>query len=123
KLTRMPTANWATEALYTPGQVWAAQGVKRTDVNPRPLNDSVPDNSLIGCFSADEKMMLAVAFEPNQELFQGVYCCLHSDFRLGGLKPGESKKVHGKLYIVPADAEALLKRHSKDFERPAGARE
>jgi hypothetical protein len=43
-LTRMPTPVWATEARYTPGQVWAAPGVPRTDVNPRPLNPETPVN-------------------------------------------------------------------------------
>jgi hypothetical protein len=86
-----------------------------SDVNPRPLSDDVPSNGLIGCFSADEKMILAVAFEPYQELFQGVIACIHSDFRIGGLRPGETKKIHGKLYIMPADVDALLKRYEKDF--------
>lgn len=115
KLTRMPTPHWATRALYTPGQVWRPLNVDRADVNPRPLSNDVPDNGLIGCYSADEKTILAVAFEPYQELFQGVACCLHSDFRIGGLKPGESKKIRGKIYIVPADVERLLERYRRDF--------
>jgi len=115
KLARMPTPHWATKALYTPGQVWCPRGVSREDVNPRPLSDDVPSNGLIGCFSADEKMMMAVAFEPYQELFQGVHACLHSDFRIGGLKPGETKKIRGKIYIAPPDVDALLKRYRKDF--------
>jgi hypothetical protein len=115
KLSRMPTRDWATKALYTPGQVWAAKNVNRADVNPRPLSPAVPDNALIGCFSADEKKLLAIAFEPCQELFQGVITCLHSDFRIGGLAPGETKKIHGKIYILPADVDALLSRYKKDF--------
>ena len=114
-LRRMPTPRWATKAVYTPGQVWCPKHVDRDDVNPRPLSPDVPDNGLIGCYSADEKMIFAVAFEPYQELFQGVAACLHSDFRLGGLKPGETKKVRGKIYFVPADLEALLKRYMADF--------
>jgi hypothetical protein len=115
KLSRMPTRDWATKALYTPGQVWAAKDVDRNDVNPRPLSPAVPDNSLIGCFSADEKKLLAIAFEPCQELFQGVITCLHSDFRIGGLAPGESKSIHGKIYILPADVDGLLARYKQDF--------
>ena len=115
KLAKMPTRDWATKAIYTPGQVWAAKGVNRADVNPRPLSDAVPDNGLIGCYSADDKMMMAVAFEPYQELFQGIAACIHSDFRIDGLAPGESKKTRGKIYIIPADTEALLKRYQKDF--------
>lgn len=115
RLATMPTKDWATEARYTPGQVWAAPGVPRDDVNPRPLSPHTPSNGLIGCFSADDTMVFATAWEPYQELFQGVITCLHSDFRIGGLKPGESKAIHGKIYIVSNDVPALLERYAKDF--------
>ncbi len=118
KLCTMPTRDWATKARYTPGQVWAAPGVPRSDVNPRPLHDERPSNGLIGCFSGDNQYLLAVAFEPYQELFQGVIRCLHSDFRLGGLKPGETKQIHGKLYLLPNDVSLLLKRYRADFSQP-----
>jgi hypothetical protein len=115
KLERMPTRDWATQARYTPGQVWCPVGVPRTDVNPRPLSKLVPSNGLIGCFSADDKLIFATAWEPYQELFQGVGRCLHSDFRLGGLLPGEIKTIRGKIYIVPNDVPRLLRRYQKDF--------
>jgi hypothetical protein len=114
-LARLPTQPWATEARYTPGQVYAPRHVNRNDVNPRPLSTLVPSNGLCGCFSGDEKWILATAWEPYQELFQGVATCIHSDFRIGGLKPGETKQIRGKLYIVPADVPALVKRYEKDF--------
>ena len=115
KLARMPTEQWAMNARYVLGQVWAPIGVPRSDVNPRPLSKQVPSNGLIGCFSADENTLFAVAFEPYQELFQGVARCLHSDFRLGGLQPGETKHIRGKIYLVPPDVPALLKRYARDF--------
>jgi hypothetical protein len=115
ELARMPTRDWATEARYIPGQVWCPRGVDRNDVNPRPLSPLVPSNGLIGCFSADESMIFATAFEPYQELFQGVIVCLHSDFRLGGLAPGETKAIRGKIYIVPNNVPALLERYRRDF--------
>ena len=115
KLTRMPTPDWATHARYTPGQVWCPWGVPRTDVNPRPLSKLIPSNSLIGCFSGDEKLILATTWQPCQELFQGVARCIHSDFRLGGLWPGETRRIRGKIYIVPNDVPALLKRYEHDF--------
>lgn len=114
-LARMPTPVWETKARYIPGQVWAAPGVPRTDVNPRPLNPLTPGNGLIGCFSGDESMIFATAWEPYQELFQGVARCLHSDFRLGGLEPGETKRIKGKIYLVPNDVPALLARYRQDF--------
>lgn len=114
-LTRLPTEPWALEARYTPGQVYAAAGVDRNDVNPRPLSPLVPSSGLTGCFSADDKMIVAVAWSPYQEIFQGVITCLHNDFRIGGLEPGETKKIFGKMYVVPADTEQLLKRFATDF--------
>jgi hypothetical protein len=116
---RMPTTPWARTAVYTPGQVWCPEGVSRDDVNPRPLSPIVPSNGLIGCVSADGRELLANAWEPYQELFQGVIVCLHSDFRIGGLKPGESKAIRGKIYLMPADQTALLARYRRDFPEQA----
>jgi hypothetical protein len=120
RLQRMPTPDWATEARYTPGQVWCPAHVPRTDVNPRPLNPRVPDNGLIGCFSGDENLIWATAWEAYQELFQGIARCLHADFRIGGLDPGQSRKIRGKMYIVPADVDALLERYAADFPEHMG---
>jgi len=119
KLERMPTKVWTTKGRYTPGQEWCPANVPRTDVNPRPLNPQVPSNGLIGCFSGDEKLIWATAWEPYQELFQGVARCLHSDFRIGGLKPGETKKIRGKIYIVPNAVDKLLERYRRDFPEQA----
>lgn len=120
KLTRLPTEPWADKARYIPGQVYCPKNVDRNDVNPRPLSSLVPSCSLCGCFSADEKHILAVAWEPYQEIFQGVIACMHNDFRIGGLKPGETKTIRGKLYIVPADVEKLVARFERDFTEQAG---
>lgn len=111
----LPTPNWAETARYTPGQVWAPKHVPRTDVNPRPLSPLVPSNGLIGCTSADEKWLFATAWEPYQELFQGVARCLHSDFRIGGLAAGEKKEIRGKIYLTPNNLEALKTRYERDF--------
>jgi len=115
KRRRLPTQPWAREALYTPGQVWCPEGVNREDVNPRPLSEIVPSNGLIGCVSADGRELLATAWEPYQELFQGVIVCLHSDFRIGGLKPGQSRTIRGKIYLMPADFPQLEARYRRDF--------
>lgn len=114
-LSRMPVEPWAATARYTPGQVWSAPGVDRRDVNPRPLSEVTPSSGLIGCFSGDGKMLLATAWEPYQELFQGVIVCLHSDFRIGGLQPGETKRIRGKIYLTKADVSALVARYQRDF--------
>jgi hypothetical protein len=115
KLERMPTRDWATQARYTPGQVWRPKHVPSTDVNPRPVSKLTPSNGLIGCFSGDDQMIFATAWEPYQELFQGVARCLHSDFRLGGLQPGETKAIRGKIYVVTNDVPKLLQRYERDF--------
>jgi hypothetical protein len=119
KLARLPTEPWAKEARYTPGQVWRPETVDADDVNPRPLSKIIPSSGLIGCYSADEKWIMATAFEPYQELFQGVIACLHSDFRIGGLQPGETKRIRGKIYLVPADEKGLVERYERDFPEQA----
>ena len=115
KKAMMPTRDWANKARYIPGQVWAAPGVPRADVNPRPLHKDLADNGLIGCYSHDDKLIFGTAWEPYQELFQGVGRCLHSDFRLGGLKPGETRNIKGKIYLVENDLDKLLERYWSDF--------
>jgi len=120
KITLLPTMPWAEKARYVPGQVYCPAGIDRNDVNPRPLSILVPSNGLMGCFSEDKKMIMAVTWEPYQELFQGVIACLHSDLRIGGLKPGETKHIRGKIYIVAADVNALLERYRSDFPEQVG---
>ncbi len=117
KQAMLPTKPWAEKARYTPGQVYCPAGVSRDDVNPRPLSSLVPSNGLIGCYSSDRKLILATAWEPYQELFQGVGVCIHSDFRLGGLKPHETKTIRGMIYITTADQPKLLKRYRDDFPK------
>ncbi|MGO8930562.1 MAG: hypothetical protein ACLQU3_27205, partial [Limisphaerales bacterium] len=68
----------------------------------------------------DEKLLFATAWEPSQELFQGVARCLHSDFRLGGIESGTTRRIRGKIYIVPNDIPALMKRYRRDFPKQAG---
>ncbi len=115
RANRLPVDPWTTRARYVPGQVWCPAGIDRNDVNPRPLSTLVPSNGLIGCISADDSMILATAWEPYQELFQGVLVCIHSDFRIGGLAPGQTKAIRGKLYLVKNDMDALVRRYQADF--------
>jgi hypothetical protein len=119
KHTHLPTEPWSDKARYTPGQVYCPPHVPRDDVNPRPLSSLVPSNGLTGCISSDGRQIMAVAWEPYQELFLGVITCIHSDFRLGGLKPGETKSIRGKIYLVPADIPALVARYERDFPEQA----
>jgi hypothetical protein len=111
----LPSAGWQEKALYVPGQVWRAPGVSEKDVNPRPLNPNVPEDGVIGCVSGDGKLLLGIAFDPWQELFQGVIECIHADFRLGGIPAGETKRVRGKFYLVPNNPAALLRRYREEF--------
>ena len=120
KFTKLPTEPWADKARYVPGQVYCPKHVDRNDVNPRPLSSLVPSNGLTGCISADGKMMMAVAWEPYQEIFQGVIACMHNDFRIGGLKAGETKNIRGKLYVVPSNIYELMRRFKQDFPEQSG---
>lgn len=121
KAEHMPTRDWATEARYTPGQVWRAPHVPAKDVNPRPLNPNIPSNGLIGCLSADKTWVLATAWEPYHELFQGVITCLHSDFHIGGLDPKERKIVQGAIYLFEGSIDNLLTKYASDFPLQAAA--
>ena len=113
--SRLNQTRRTEEARYRGGQVYVPKGINKADVNPRPLSPDVPVNGLIGCVSADESLLLAMAWDHTQELFQGVITCVHSDPRIGGLAPGESKEMRGRLYILPNDPEALLRRYRRDF--------
>ncbi len=114
-LTSLDRTRRREEALYRGGQVYVPKGIDLEDVNPRPTSPDQPVNGLIGCFSADGKYLLATAFDRTQELFQGVNVCLHSDPRVGGLLAGETKLIHGKLYLLKNDLDGLVSRYRKDF--------
>ena len=110
------------EAIYRGGQVYVPAGINLDDVNPRPISPDQPINGLIGCVSADNQWLLTTAFDRTQELFQGVIVCIHNDPRVGGLKPGEVKELHGKLYFLKNDSKALLKRYERDFKAKRAAK-
>ncbi|HTD67513.1 MAG TPA: hypothetical protein VK846_13390, partial [Candidatus Limnocylindria bacterium] len=114
-LTMLAAARRTEDALYRGGQAYVMPGVSTNDANPRPLSLDRPANGLIGCFSADGKKLLATASDATHELFEGVYVCLHSDPRVGGLKAGERKEIRAKLYVMTNDIPALLRRCEKDF--------
>lgn len=116
-LTLMSETERREEAFYRGGQVYVPTGINLHDVNPRPISPDVPVNGLIGCFSKDGRWILATAWDRTHELFQGVYVCLHADPHVGGLAPGETKRVRGKLYLFEGDANALLRRYERDFKR------
>ena len=114
-LTTMDKTHRREEALYHGGQLYVPKGIDLRDINPRPISPDQPVNGLIGCFSADDKYLLATASSTTHELFQGVYVCLHSDPHVGGLVPRETRRFHAKLYLLKNDPEQLLKRYRKDF--------
>jgi hypothetical protein len=41
---------------------------------------------------------------------------------LGGIGPGESKVIRGKIYVLPANVDGLLRRYARDFPEQAGAK-
>ncbi len=114
-LITMDKTRRTEEAIYRGGQVYVPADVPMEDVNPRPISPDRPVNGLIGCFSADGRYLLAMAWDHTQELFQGVIVCLHNDPRVGGLKALETKKLHGKIYYLNNNPGSLLKRYKRDF--------
>lgn len=115
-LTTLDKTRRTEEGFYKGGQSYIPPGINLKDVNPRPISLDQPTNGLIGCFSDDNKYIMATAWDHYQELFQGIFVCIHSDPRIGGLKAGEVKKLRGKLYFVKNDPNELLKRYKKDFQ-------
>jgi len=114
-LTPLDQLRRTTNALYLGGQVYLPASVALQDGNPRPICRDHPVNGLIGCFSADNRWLLATASDHTHELFEGVYVCLHSDPAVGGLAPGETKRVLSKIYLLPNDPRALLQHYRHDF--------
>jgi hypothetical protein len=114
-LTTLDKTRRTEAAIYRGGQVFVPGGINLSNVNPRPISETQPQNGLIGCFSADNQYLLATASDKTHELFEGVIVCLHSDPHVGGLQPGETKKVHSKLYIMKNDVPALVERYRRDF--------
>lgn len=108
-----------TNALYRGGQVYVPAHVNLADANPRPICLDQPVNGLIGCFSADDRWILATASNRTHELFEGVYVCLHSDPVIGGLKAGERREVRQKIYLLPNQPGRLLERYRRDFPEAA----
>lgn len=114
-LTTLDKTRRNDEVRYHGGQVYVPVGVDLKNVNPRPISLDQPTNNLIGCFSSDNKWLLATAWDKTQELFQGVRVCVHGDPHIGGIAPGQSKSVRGKLYILKNDPAELLRRYERDF--------
>jgi len=118
-LTTLDRMQRTTNALYLGGQVYLPPDIRAEDANPRPLAKNRVANGLIGCFSADDRWLLATASDRTFELFEGVYVCLHSDPLIGGLQPGETKRLRQKLYLLPNDPAALVRRYRRDFPESA----
>lgn len=114
-LTPLDRTGRTLDALYRGGQVYPMEGVAEADANPRPIASVRPVNGLIGCYSRDNRWILATASSRTHELFEGVYACIHSDPAVGGLDPGQTKTVRQKIYLLPNEPEALLRRYERDF--------
>jgi hypothetical protein len=114
-LTTLDQLHRTTNALYLGGQVYLPPWTRPADANPRPLAADHLTNGLVGCFSGDGRWLLATASDQTHELFEGVYVCLHSDPLINGLKPGEVKRVRQRIYLLPNDPPALLRRYAHDF--------
>lgn len=115
-LTTLDKTRRTHNGYYKGGQTYVPPGINLNDVNPRPISPDQPSNGLIGCFSDDDNYIMATAWDHYQELFQGIFVCIHSDPRIGGLQPGEVKKLRGKIYVVKNDPRALQRRYQQDFE-------
>lgn len=119
-LTWLAGARRNEEALYRGGQVFLPPWIQATDANPRPISPDRVTQGIIGCVSKDDRWLLAIASDRTFELFEGVYVCLHSDPWIGGLQPGETRRIRQRLYLLPNQPDALLRRYQRDFSPRAG---
>lgn len=119
RLTFLDKTHRNENARYHGGQVYVPKGIDLKSVNPRPISPDKPANNLAGCVSADNKFLLGTAWDKTHELFQGVRVCIHGDPHIGGLNPGETKHVRGKIYILKNKPDELLRRYKRDFETKA----
>jgi hypothetical protein len=62
-LTTLDKTRRTEEALYKGGQVYVPAGINPADVNPRPRSPDQPVNGLIGCFSGDNRYLMATAWK------------------------------------------------------------
>ncbi|HEX4646588.1 MAG TPA: hypothetical protein VH598_13375, partial [Verrucomicrobiae bacterium] len=67
-LTTLDHARRTEAALYRGGQVYLPAGTQNQDANPRPVSLDHPVNGIIGCFSADNRWLLATASDKTHEL-------------------------------------------------------
>ncbi len=95
-------------------------GIRAAAANPRPVARRRVSNGLSGCYSGDDRWLLALASDRTFELFEGVYVCLHSDPLIDGLKPGETKRLRQRLYLLPNDTQSLHQACRRDFPATAG---
>ncbi len=82
-----------------------------------PVNEANFSKGVMIRESTDGVYVVAVAWEDAISV-QGhnPYCCMHLSIRVGGLKPGESKTVRGKMYLFKGKKEDSMKLLDKDFE-------
>ena len=118
--SRMPTTPWATTARLhaRAGLVPRGRQPRRRQPPAAELDRPVQraDRLLLG----RRQELLATAWEPYQELFQGVIVCLHSDFRIGGLKPGAVQDDPGQdLPDAGRSPGARWRRYRRDFPEQA----
>jgi len=66
-LTTLDKTRRRQEGFYRGGQVYVPNGINLADVNPRPICQDQPVNGLIGCFSVDDKQVLATASSSTHE--------------------------------------------------------
>src|SRR2546425_4475160 len=65
-LTLLDKTRRTEEAIYRGGQVYVPKGIDLEDVNPRPISPDQPVNGLIGCVSADDRDLLAMAWRSEE---------------------------------------------------------
>jgi hypothetical protein len=82
-----------------------------------PLNDDNAVGGLIVRESTDGKWACGIAWEDFlSSQGHNPWECMHLSIRIGDLKPGESKTIRGRIYLLRGDKSDVLKRYYEDFK-------
>ncbi len=87
--------------------------------NKWPKNESNAIAGLIIRESNDGKWACGIAWEDFLSA-QGhnPWECMHLSVRIGPMKPGESKTIRGRIYLLPGKKHDVLQRYHADFAAP-----
>jgi len=98
------------------GKVVGGQGFVPAVHQPLPKSPVESQESVVIVESQCGRYATVMGFEQSYSTYGCIgNMCFHMDPFLGILKNGETKKIHGRLYLIEGDAQDAFKRYRNDF--------